>query len=137
MISLPLSSPPILLAKFTGPNGLKRELRTLVRPGAPYCIIDREDAYRMGFIQAMAEFGPMHYELPQERIPFVATAAGIIEAPLFTLPEVTVGDLSAKMVGTLAYDLPDVIRIDAVLGETFLINFKVTFDYRGRQLRLE
>jgi len=137
MISLPLSSPPLLLAKFTGPNGLKRELRTMVRPGAPYCVIDREDAYEMGFLQAVMDYGPMHYELPPERIPWMATTTGIFEAPLFTLAEVSVGDLSAKNVGTLAYDLPDVTRVDAILGETFLSNFTVVFDYRKQQLRLE
>jgi predicted aspartyl protease len=137
MITLPLSSPALLLARFTGPNGLRRELRTLVRPGAPYCMIDREDAFRMGFLQAVMDSGPMHYELPPERIPWMATAAGMLEAPVFTLNEVSVGDLSAKKVDTLAYDLPDVTRIDAVLGETFLSNFTVVFDYRKRQLRLE
>jgi len=137
MITLPLSSPALLLAKFTGPNGLKRELRTLVRPGAPYCIINREDAFRMGFLQAVMDAGPMHYELPPERIPWMATATGMLEAPVFTLNEVSVGDLSAKKVDTLAHDLPDVTHIDAVLGETFLSNFTVVFDYRRRQLRLE
>ncbi len=137
MISMPLEYPALLLAKFTGPNGLRRELRTLVRPGAPYCVIDREDAYRMGFLQAVMDPGPMHYELPPEKIPFMATTIGMLEAPIFTLSEVSVGDLTAKRVDTLAYDLPDVTRIDAVLGETFLSNFTVTFDYRKRQLRLE
>jgi len=137
MIVLPLLSPMLLLAKFTGPNGYTRELRTLVRPGAPYCMIDREDAFRMGFIQAMLEEGPRRYELPASRIPWLATAGNFIEAPLFTLPEISLGDLSVKGVETLAYDLPDVTRIDAVLGETFLNNFTVVFDYRKRELRLE
>jgi len=137
MITVPISAPTLLFAKFTGPTGLTRELRTLVRPGFPYCVIDRRDAYHMGFLQAVMDYGPMHYELPPERLPWMATVTGLFEAPLFTLAEVSVGDLSAKNVVTMAHDLPDVTHIDAILGETFLNNFTVVFDYKKRQLRLE
>lgn len=133
----PVASPMVVYARFKGPNGLRRELRTLVRPGAPYCFIDRDDAARMGFPQALLEPGPMQYEMRNAKVPLISTAMGFIEGPLFVLPEISLGDLSAKGVQTLCYDLPDASHIDAVLGETFLRNFVVSFDYRKGELRIE
>ena len=133
----PIASPMLVYAKFKGPNGLRRELRTLVRPGAPYCMIDRDDAARMGYPQALLEPGPMQYEMRNASVPLISTAMGFIEGPLFTFPEISLGALSVKDVKILCYDLPDATHIDAVLGETFLRNFSVSFDYQRQEVRIE
>lgn len=57
---------------------------------------------------------------------------------LVDLKEVSVGNLAAKNVAAvvLEYDLPPMVPVDMILGQTFLKNFKLKVDSKSCTLSL-
>lgn len=60
----------------------------------------------------------------------VVTANGIIESPLLTIKNISIGELSCKNVEVICHTIPELVEIDGLLGLSFLSHFKTIIDYR-------
>ncbi|MBI2183405.1 MAG: retropepsin-like domain-containing protein [Thaumarchaeota archaeon] len=126
-----LTNPPSLFVRVEGSNG-ERELRAILDSGATICLIRRSDALELGYqalyekwMPFMGEGGP------------AVTNGYIVDAPIVTLSEVSLGKITKKNVRTLAFELPEEGGIDFVVGTNFLKNMKVTMDFSRRTLRFD
>lgn len=71
---------------------------------------------------------------------YVTTLASVnsfVDAPLLSMKEVTIGQLTVKNLEFIAFDLPQETRIDAILGRNFLERVKAKIDYHNRVIELE
>jgi predicted aspartyl protease len=66
------------------------------------------------------------------------TSRGIERTVLANLKEVVLGRLAARNVAAvvLEYDLPPMVPVDMILGQTFLKNFNIRLDQRSCTLSL-
>jgi predicted aspartyl protease len=127
-LEIPLDRVAVVFATVKGAKGETVELKGAISPASERTIIGWKDALRLGY---MPKFGTRGGGVQ------AITPAGIIEARPVKLDEIVIGDLRAREVESLAYELPDQAGVDLILGYTFLRNFRVTFDYPRRVLRLE
>lgn len=104
------------------------ELKGVVSPAAEQTVIGWKDTLRLGYVP---RFGSRGGGLT------AITPAGIIEARPLTLDEIAIGDITAKEVEALVYELPEQAGVDLILGASFLKHFRVTVDYPRRILRIE
>jgi predicted aspartyl protease len=122
--------PILVFMRVKGKNGV-RELRAIIDTGSQYSVISFQDARRLGYeayFDIVSDPGGGTRTLTQ---------AGIIEVDEISLEEVSIGELVAKDVKTLAFDLPKFGRTEAILGLSFLKNFKTTIDFKQGFLTLE
>lgn len=125
---LPLTIPPTLFVRIRGERGV-REYRAVLDTGCAYCMIPRKDALDLGY---PATYEPIMPDTGEGGT--AVTNSYIIQVPIITLKEVSVGELVVKDLRTVAYDLPVPSGVDVVLGVNFLKNFKVTFDFKDEAL---
>jgi len=64
----------------------------------------------------------------------LSTLAGVITAPLTTIPSLSVGGLEAVRVKAVIYDVGP--GVDGILGNSFLDRYQVTVDSAGGRLLL-
>jgi predicted aspartyl protease len=123
--------------RVKGSNDKIRELEAAIDFNYSYCLMLRQDAADLGYSEASYRHSGWH-ELRPDRAPLVLTARGIERTILINLKEVSVGKLAAKNVAAvvLEYDLPAMVPVDMILGQTFLKNFKLGLDPRSRTLSL-
>jgi len=117
-----ISIPPIVPIRVSGPRGTK-DLDALLDTGASYCILSPDDAEDLGYAIRPA---------PTVR---VATAGGLIVLPRLTLAAVEVLGFRRTHVATLINDLSD-SGLEAIIGWSFLDQFRLTIDARRKQLEL-
>lgn len=122
--------PITFFVRIKGKKGI-RELRAVLDMGSDYSIIPLQDAVKLGSI----EFWNPDPE-PDELMEAVTNACSI-EGYEIVLDEVSVADAVAKNVKALAYDIPRAAGVEAVLGLSFLKNFKTTIDYGKGYLTIE
>ena len=110
---------PIVLrrVKIIGPAGF-REIDMVLDTGAVYTVIAWDVAKDIGYDPAISE----------RRMPIV-TANGVIEAPLITVKSIRVADLQAEAVDVICHDIPEITRIEGLLGLSFLKHFRTLIDY--------
>jgi clan AA aspartic protease (TIGR02281 family) len=93
--------------------------------GATFTSVSRETAQRLGIA---SRGGSVH----------LATASGVMQAPLALLDEVDVGGAVARHVPAVIHDLPNVPpSIVGLLGLSFLERFRVNLDLASGVLLLE
>jgi predicted aspartyl protease len=131
MIEIPLKSPLTFFVRLKGERGV-RELRATLKPFATLTVVPYRDMLRLGY---PVVFDPRVPQRGDGRL--VATMQGEIEVPPVTVDEIMVGDLVAKNVESVAYDLPNYLGTDVILGESFLKNFVWTLDYHRKVIRIE
>ncbi len=82
-------------------------------------------------------FEDMGQNLPVEIDRFtLATANGLIEAPLIEVDSLTALGLVRSQVRFAVHDLPDILDIDGVLGLDFLREKRLTLDFRAGKIEL-
>jgi len=120
----------LLFVRVKGKKGI-REFRAVLDTGSEYSIIPLHTARQLGYeayIDTEIE--------PGVGKPAV-TQGAIFEANEIVLEEIIVADLVAKNVKALAYDLPRPAGVEAILGISFLKNFRTTIDYKKGYLNIE
>ncbi|MBI2183403.1 MAG: retropepsin-like domain-containing protein [Thaumarchaeota archaeon] len=130
-MKLSLSDPPTFFVKVKGPQGFK-ELRAVLATGATLCLIRRSDAQELGYPALYQPWMPVE----AEGSPAV-TNGFIIDAPLITLEEVSLGTISRKKLRAMAFELPEQGGVDFIVGTNFLEGMKVTFDDKQKTLLIE
>jgi len=130
-MELPLKTPITFFVRIKGETGV-RELRAVLDTGSAYTLIPKKDAIQLGY---QAWYDPLISDSGQG----VKTVMGsiIIAAPFIILQEVSVGELTAKNVEAVAWDMPRPSGADVLLGLSFLKNFTITIDYKKGILRIE
>ena len=124
------TEPIIFFVRVKGPKGI-REFRAVFDTGSAYSLIPVHDARALGYD---AYFDP---------ISNIGTGTGVItksdimEADGIVLEEVTVGDVKARNVKAIAYNLPRLGGIEAVLGISFMCNFRSCIDFAENYLTIE
>ncbi len=63
--------------------------------------------------------------------------SGIEKAPLITIDKVTVLGKDADNVDCVVHDLPEMSKVDGLLGLSFLKRFRVSIDFRNGRLEIE
>jgi predicted aspartyl protease len=126
-LEISLESIPVVFAKVRGKKGV-RELKAIISPSSKYSVITNKDALQMGY-DVIARRGGVSAAL-------AVTASGIIKGSMVKIDEISVADCTAKNVDSLCYELPEAAGADLILGQTFLDNFYLTFDYKKKVLQL-
>lgn len=93
----------------------------LLDTGATYCILSPEDAMDLGYEITKASQNP------------VATAGGLIHLPRITVAAIEAFGFRRVRVPTLVKDLSD-SGLEAILGWSFLDQFRMTIDARRKVL---
>lgn len=122
--------PIMLFMRIKGRKGI-REYQAVLDTGSVYSIIPLQDARDLGYDAYCDPASDPGLGT------LAVTKSGIIEADEIELEEVSVADLVARNVKTLAYNLPKTGKVEAVLGLSFLNNFKTTIDYNKGYLTIE
>ena len=122
--------PITLFVRVKGRKGI-RELRAVLDLGSEYSIIPLQDAVKLGNI---AFWNP---DPEPSELTYAVTNACIIEGYEVVMEEIGVADAVAKNVKALAYDIPKLAGVEAILGLSFLKNFKTTIDYKKGYLTIE
>lgn len=129
-IKLQKEHPITFFVRIKGPHGA-RELRAILDTGCALCSLPTTDARELGyqaFFDPVSDKGEGLYTL---------THTGIVEAGPLVLEELTVGDLAARNVAAVAWNLPRLGGIDVILGLSFLNRFKTIVDYNTGYLVIE
>jgi predicted aspartyl protease len=118
-------------------NDKVRELEAIIDFNYSYCLMLRQDATDLGYSEASHRHSGWH-ELRPDRAPLVLTSRGIERTILVNLKEVSLGKLAVRNVAAvvLEYDLPSMVPVDMILGQTFLKNFNLRLDQRSCTLSL-
>ncbi len=129
--------PMTVWCRVEGSNGKIREFEAMVDFNYSYCLMLRQDATDLGYSEASYRHSGWH-ELRPDLAPLVVTSRGIERTILICLKEVSVGNLAVKNVGAvvLEHDLPPMVPVDMILGQTFLKNFKLKVDPKSCTLNL-
>jgi clan AA aspartic protease (TIGR02281 family) len=113
-----------LFAKLS--NSQTRRITVVLDTGATYTMIPWEIAEALGYEPAYSK-----------RKIDITTASGVERAPLITISSVTVLGKEAKNVDCIVHDLPEVSRVDGLLGLSFLRNFELRLDFRKGILEID
>lgn len=127
---------PVFFARVIGPKGY-RELKAVISTGCKYCMAGYKDIREIGYdnVPYPGVFVE-HAGLVPNGV-WIVTTGSINQCSLTELDEISIGDVSAKKVATLIYNPPQESGVDLILGESFLKNFSVHFDYGNRTLKIE
>ena len=126
-----------LTCKFTGMGGRTKELSCIIDPHFRYCAINKIDAVSLGYGQL--GYKPEDWaNFKKNEAPIVLSLRGLERTILFKMNEVSVGSFVAKDVDTVVFSLniPPLVPIDAILGQSFLENRKITFDFEDHSMLL-
>ncbi len=67
----------------------------------------------------------------------VTTANGVIHCPLIKVKEISIGKFKVKDIEVICHDIPELIRLEGLLGLNFIENFRVCIDYKKGCMELE
>jgi aspartyl protease family protein len=103
-----------------------RRIQMALDTGATYTMIPWDIAEALGYEPALSK-----------RKVTITTASGVEKAPLLTVDTISVLGKEAKNVECVVHDLPEISRVDGLLGLSFLKRFKVCLDFRNGILEME
>ena len=129
-IKIALDQPIIFFVRVKGPKGT-REFRAVFDTGSAYSLIPVQDARSLGY---NAHFDPVSDIGTGTSI---ITKSDFVETDEIVLEEVSVADLTAKNVKAIAYNMPQIGGIEAVLGMTFISQFKTCMNIEQGYLTVE
>jgi predicted aspartyl protease len=127
---------PTLFVRLKGRNGRTVECRALIDPAAELCVIPKVDAYSLGYTEAFQDTTTDYITRPPNLIT-LTTCSGYVNAPKFSMIEVSLGSNSYRDVDFLAYDLPQESCLDVLLGRSLLDRTKLKIDYGSRSFIIE
>ncbi|PKP60951.1 MAG: hypothetical protein CVT88_01595 [Candidatus Altiarchaeales archaeon HGW-Altiarchaeales-1] len=67
----------------------------------------------------------------------VTTANGVVECPIIKVREISLGKFKAKNIDVISHDIPELIRIEGLIGLNFIENFRVCIDYKKGCMEIE
>ena len=67
----------------------------------------------------------------------VTTANGVVECPVIKVKEISLGKFKARNIDIVCHDIPELIRIEGLIGLNFIENFRVCIDYRKEYMEIE
>ena len=110
---------PIVIrrVRINGPAGF-REIDMVLDTGAVYTVIAWDVAKDIGYDPAISE----------HRMPIITTN-GVIEVPLITVQSIHITSLGTESVEVICHDIPEITRIEGLLGLSFLKHFRTLIDY--------
>jgi len=129
-IKISADKPIVFFIRVKGPKGI-REFQALLDTGSTDSLIPLQDARDLGYDAYYDDFSKTGEGTK------AITTLGVYETDEITLEEVAVGDLVAKDVKALAFDLPKRAGIEAVLGISFLRNFNTCINFEQGYLTIE
>ena len=122
-----------MFVRLKGRNGERREFNALIDTGSKYCIIPKVDAYALGYPEAVEDDPRLN---PTNALT-VATHGGFCNGALLQIEPVDVGTMTFRGIDFIAFDIPQVTRLDVVLGWSLLRHMKLEVDYPSARLRME
>lgn len=129
-IRISADEPIVFFVRVKGPKGV-REFRAIFDTGSTDCLIPLQDARALGYDAYYDEISKTGEATRG------VTKLVMIETDEIVLEEVAVADLVARDVKALAYDMPKSTGIEAVLGTSFLRNFKTCINFEQGYLTIE
>ena len=66
----------------------------------------------------------------------VITANGIVNAPFLRVKEISVRNLAVKHCSVICHSIPDMAEVEGLLGLSFMEKFKITLDFKKRELEI-
>ncbi len=129
-IKISPTEPIIFFIRVKGPKGT-REFRAVFDTGSADSLIPQQDARSLGY---NAYFDPVS-DIGTGTL--VITKSDVMETDEIVLEEVSVADLTAKNVKAIAYNMPRLGGIEAVLGMSFISQFKSCIDFEQGYLTIE
>lgn len=133
MIARPFRKFPVVFVRLKGRNGMVREYPALISTVSEYCILPKVDAFALGYPEAANSDNPTR--IPNE-LDFVGSNA-YGRGALVKMVQVDIGQISARNVEFLTYDILQVTGFDVVLGVNILQDIKLEIDFTSHQLTLE
>ena len=121
--------------RIKGRNGKVREYEALLDSASSYCVLPKVDAYSLGYGEAIQDPSTDFITRPPNLMT-VATFAGYIDAPLLRVEEVSLRGQAFKEVEFLAYDLPQELGFDVVIGASLLSQAGARLDMSSMRLSL-
>jgi len=117
---------PIIIerVKIVGPEAI-REVNLMLDTGARFTTLNWEIFKDIGYDPATAS-----------KRANIVTANGIIEVPLLSVINISIGELSCKNIEVICHTIPELVEIDGLLGLSFLSHFKTIIDYRKQLLKI-
>jgi len=103
-----------------------RRILVALDTGATYTMIPWDFAEALGYEPSLSK----------HRVTIV-TASGTEKAPIITLNSISVLGKEARNVDCVVHDLPQVSRVEGLLGLSFLKNFSILLNFRQGILRIE
>jgi len=67
----------------------------------------------------------------------VTTANGVIECPLIRVKELSVKEFRVENIDVICHDIPELIRVEGLIGLNFIENFRVCIDYKKECMEIE
>jgi len=67
----------------------------------------------------------------------VTTANGVIECPLIKVKEISGGEFKVENIDVICHDIPELIRVDGLIGLNFIENFRICIDYKKGCIEIE
>jgi predicted aspartyl protease len=67
----------------------------------------------------------------------MVTSTGYAEGMMINIQEVSIGPVSFQGVEFIAFDIPQVVGYDVVLGQNLLKRLKIEIDYSARKLSIQ
>ena len=122
--------PIVFFIRVKGPKGI-REFRAVLDTGSTDSLIPLQDARALGYD---AYFDPFTRVGEGKR---AVSKTDLFETDEIVLEEVFVGDLIAKDVKALAFDMPKSAGIEAVLGLSFLRHFNTQINFEEDYLEIQ
>jgi clan AA aspartic protease (TIGR02281 family) len=113
----PKSPVIVLYARLS--NSQTRRITLALDTGATYTMIPWDIAEALGYEPALSK-----------KKAVITTASGVEKAPLITIDSISVLGKEARDVECIVHDLPEVSRVDGLLGLSFLRRFKVCLDFK-------
>ena len=122
-MKIKLKKPIIVDVRIAGKR--RRRVKLLLDTGATTTILSWDILKDIGYDPAISN-----------RRKDVTTANGVIEAPLVKVKGMSIGHFKVKNTDVICHDIPELIRVDGLLGLNFIENFRVCIDYKKGVLEI-
>jgi predicted aspartyl protease len=129
-IKISPEEPIIFFVRVKGPKGV-REFRAVFDTGSAESLIPVQDARSLGYNAYFDPISNIGTGTP------VITKSDVFETDEIVLEEISVADITAKNVKAIAYNMPGPSGIEAVLGMSFIGQFKSCIDGEQGYLTIE
>ncbi|MDI6640729.1 MAG: retropepsin-like aspartic protease [Elusimicrobiota bacterium] len=110
--------------RIEGPEAV-REVDLILDSGARFTSLSWETLEDIGYDPATVS----------ERANII-TANGVIEVPLLKVKKISINKLTLKNVEVICHTIPELAKVDGLLGLSFLSHFRIVMDFKKRILEI-